>query len=755
MTLKSLELIGFKSFGKKSVINFTTPITSIVGPNGSGKSNIVEAIRFVLGEQSMKSLRGKGGVDLIFKGSKHLSSSNRAQVIITFDNKDKIFSFTNSGLGVSLDYDEITIGREVFADGSNKYTINKTEVRLKDVIDLLASVNIGSSGHHIISQGEADRVLNASNKDRRGMIEDALGLRVYQYRIKEAEKKLEKTIANIKEVQSLRREIAPHIAFLKKQVQVIERSREMREELREMYRSYLSEEGTYIKNEESRLSQQKSVLSDKKSEIENRLAIIEEQKENSQHESSFKKEIESIETSIYELRQEKNELTRKLGRIEGIIEGIEHHFNKTKEVKNRVIDESEWKTFVLEISTKIDEALKLENLLNIKNALEVIKTRIKDLYKEKDGDDMVMSSIEDNQEYQEMQNAKNDILKSTEELNAKERELQDALNILKQKERQEEEKYRDSERNLYELLQEKNNINSQLQSLGYEEEKLSNIKNSFNMELTEAGVLIGREIISFAETVFVGEMNRQTQEERRRKIERIKIKIEEAGSGSGNDVVKEYEDTVERDNFLAKEVDDLNKSIKDCNVLIQELKEKLDSEFKNGIEKINKQFQEFFALMFGGGGAFLSITMENKKLKKSDTTIEDEVIEEQEEEGELGFERGIEINVNLPHKKVKDLHMLSGGERSLTSIALLFAISQVNPPPFLVLDETDAALDEANSKKYGNMLENLSKYSELIVVTHNRETMSRAQVLYGVTMSAEGASTLISIHLEEATNYAK
>lgn len=755
MTLKSLELIGFKSFGKKSVINFTTPITSIVGPNGSGKSNIVEAIRFVLGEQSMKSLRGKGGVDLIFKGSKYLSSSNRAQVIITFDNKDKIFSFTNSGLGVSLDYDEIMIGREVFADGSNKYTINKTEVRLKDVIDLLASVNIGSSGHHIISQGEADRVLNASNKDRRGMIEDALGLRVYQYRIKEAEKKLDKTIVNIKEVQSLRREIAPHLAFLKKQVQVIERSREMREELREMYRSYLSEEGTYIKNEESRLSQKKSTLGDKKAEIESRLSVIEEQKENNQHESAFKKEIESAEASTYEVRQEKNELTRKLGRIEGIIEGIEHHFNISKEVKNRVIDESEWKTFVLDISTKIDEALKLENLLNIKNALEAIKTRIKDLYKEKDGDDMVMSSIEDNQEYQEMQNAKNDILKSTEELNAKERELQDALNILKQKERQEEEKYRDSERNLYELLQEKNNINSQLQSLGYEEEKLSNIKNSFNMELTEAGVLIGREIISFAETVFVGEMNRQTQEERRRKIERIKIKIEEAGSGSGNDVVKEYEDTVERDNFLAKEVDDLNKSIKDCNVLIQELKEKLDSEFKNGIEKINKQFQEFFALMFGGGGAFLSITMENKKLKKSDTTIEDEAIEEQEEEGELGFERGIEINVNLPHKKVKDLHMLSGGERSLTSIALLFAISQVNPPPFLVLDETDAALDEANSKKYGNMLENLSKYSELIVVTHNRETMSRAQVLYGVTMSAEGASTLISIHLEEATNYAK
>ena len=172
MTLKAIELNGFKSFGKKSTVSFTTPTTCVVGPNGSGKSNIVESIRFVLGEQSMKSLRGKGGVDLIFKGSKALSHSSRAQVLITFDNSKKIFSFTNSGLGVSLDYDEVVIGREVFPDGVNKYTINNTEVRLKDVVDLLASVNIGSSGHHIISQGEADRVLNASNKDRRAMIED-------------------------------------------------------------------------------------------------------------------------------------------------------------------------------------------------------------------------------------------------------------------------------------------------------------------------------------------------------------------------------------------------------------------------------------------------------------------------------------------------------------------------------------------------------------------------------------------------------
>ena len=174
-------------------------------------------------------------------------------------------------------------------------------------------------------------------------------------------------------------------------------------------------------------------------------------------------------------------------------------------------------------------------------------------------------------------------------------------------------------------------------------------------------------------------------------------------------------------------------------------------QFKSGIEKINKEFQNFFSLMFGGGQAGLSLIKE-KKRKKFDTDID--ILGELEEEEEEG-EEGIDISVSLPHKKIMGLVMLSGGERALTSIALLFAMSQVNPPPFLVLDETDAALDEANSKRYGDMIENLSKYSQLILITHNRETMSRAGILYGVTMGSEGISKLLSVKFEEAVQVAK
>ncbi|MCX6754397.1 MAG: AAA family ATPase [Candidatus Nomurabacteria bacterium] len=756
MTLKSIELTGFKSFGKKSVVSFTTPITSIVGPNGSGKSNIVEAIRFVLGEQSMKSLRGKGGIDLIFKGSKGLSSSNRAQVLMTFDNTNKIFSFTNSGLGVSLDYDEIVIGREVYADGANKYSINHTEVRLKDIVDLLASVNIGSSGHHIISQGEADRVLNASNKERRGMIEDALGLKVYQFRIKESTRKLDKTLLNIKEVGALRREIAPHLAFLKKQVQVVERAREMREELRNLYKTYLSNEGTYINKEKNRLSEVRSLLTEKGASLDLRIEELKKQNSENQVQNIYSKKIEENENKISVIRSTKNELLRKQGRIEGIIEGIERQYSRVKEVKNKVIGESEWRIFIADISGMIDDAIKVENLESIVNTLNNIKSRLSGFFDNKDSNEEENLSLDDNVEYKEVLKTKDKIVKEIEKIQIEEREILNIISGFKQKEQENQASYRDGERVLYGLLHEKNEVTSSAHSLSFEEEKLSMIKNAFEMELAEAGVLIGREIISFAQMESTLDIVRSSQEELRRKIERIKIKIEDAGSGGGGDIIKEYEETTERDAFLAKEIEDLNKSIKDCNILIQELKEKLDAEFKGGVEKINKQFQEFFALMFGGGGAFLSITMEHKKPKKNDESVaEGEEIDTDEDENEIGFERGIEININLPHKKVKDLHMLSGGERSLTSIALLFAISQVNPPPFLVLDETDAALDEANSRKYGNMLENLSKYSQLIVVTHNRETMSRAQVLYGVTMSSEGASKLLSIHMEDATAYAK
>jgi len=246
---------------------------------------------------------------------------------------------------------------------------------------------------------------------------------------------------------------------------------------------------------------------------------------------------------------------------------------------------------------------------------------------------------------------------------------------------------------------------------------------------------------------------RAAQEDRRRTIEKIKIRLEEAGGIGGQDVMKEYTEVTERDEFLSKELTDLEHSAASLTELIADLDTRLSVEFKTGLEKINSQFGQYFALMFGGGTARLSVIAATRR-KKKDT---DDLMSEESEDlvEETPEEEGIDIEVNLPKKKVKGLMMLSGGERALTSIALLFAISQVNPPPFIILDETDAALDEANSKKYADMIQNLSKYSQLIVITHNRETMSRAGILYGVTMGLGGGSKLLSVAFDEAVAVAK
>jgi chromosome segregation protein len=314
---------------------------------------------------------------------------------------------------------------------------------------------------------------------------------------------------------------------------------------------------------------------------------------------------------------------------------------------------------------------------------------------------------------------------------------------------------RDLEREKFSFKVRHQELASALEVINIKEVNLGREFEAFENELREGVALVGREILAYRDYVIEGEIDLTAKEDQKRKIERIKIKLEDAGLGGGAEVLKEFKEATERDEFLAKELEDLNKSIESLQKLIVDLKEKIDVEFKEGIRKINIEFNEFFKLVFGGGHGNLSIISENKRIRKDEAELLEEETSPDGSTSEFVFEQGVDISVSLPQKKVKELQALSGGERSLTSIALLFAMSQVNPPPFLVLDETDAALDEANSRKYGDMLEKLSKHSQLIVVTHNRETMSRAGVLYGVTIGSDGASKLLSVKLDEAAAIAK
>jgi chromosome segregation protein len=673
-----------------------------------------------------------------------MPKQSRASVKVFFDNSDK---------RLPIDYDEVILERIVNQDGSNEYLINNSLVRLKDVSELLANANIGSSGHHIISQGEADRILNSSIKERKEILEDALGLRIFQYKKMESQRKLEKTLENIAQVESLRREIAPHIKFLKKQVEKIEQGRQLREELKNFYKNYLNQEAKYLTEEKVAIEQEINTPVKRLQEIEADINNLQARSESNKN-NEVLDSIKSIESQLNAVYQNKNSVNREMGQLEGELSSIE----KIVERQKTITPEESVSVQKVELENLKAEIEKFENSQSedvnslreiIKNILNTVRVFISSKVQHND------SQIDFTADLSRIENQKSDLVNKIKEYEANEISLRDALN--KKREILEADKSNtvESEKRIIALMTEKNELQRVMSSFAIRRDTFDRDERSFKQELTEAAVLVGRDVLEYEnielEQKYLSQ-NREDQNENRRKLERMKIKVEEMGLSSGEEVVKEFQEVEERDIFLVNEITDLEKSSTSLHEIILDLESKIDTKFKEGIHKINSEFQKFFELMFGGGSASLQV-VKTEVRKKRDTDLD---LESDGEDFEIPeeAEEGIDLNVSLPKKKIKGLMMLSGGERALTSIALLFAISQVNPPPFIILDETDAALDESNSRKYGDMIENLSKYSQLILITHNRETMGRAGILYGVTM-INGLSQMLSIAFDEGLQWTK
>ncbi len=762
MYLKELSINGFKSFARKGELEFTTPITAIVGPNGSGKSNVAEAFRFVLGEQSIKSMRGKKGEDLIFNGSESVSRANRASVVITLENPAK-----NGTRVFPLDFEQVTVERVVNRDGTNEYTINGSRSRLKDVQELLASANIGPTGHHIISQGEADRILSASPKERREMIEDALGLKVFQFKKAESERKLKKTLENIAQVESLRREVAPHLKFLERQIKKIERSLALQEELKVIYADYLKREDTYIAFHHDKLITERRIPEKRLIELKSALDNARE-KLKAREQDDTRDALVTLEKRMSDARHARQEVTRKVGQLEGQILFLERQITasqkKRESEEDTPIPRSEFKKAFTHIEESASKAIGSGDVKALTRVVEDIVSALKVLLTHTFAGNHAHEEKELEQELETLKKEKAHSEKETAEIHEEEEKLANEYNEIKRKVESESTESREAEREVFTLMNEEREVAGKMDAIDRELSVLERDRQEFKNELQEAVSLLGRDASMYFEHAVVnGEGTAVTKEElvvedrnvqrnRKHELERMKIRLEELGTGSNEDVLKEFKEVKDRDEFLVHEITDLTASVEKLQALIIELTNDLNEQFVTGIEKISTEFSRFFILMFGGGTADL-LRVKPKLKKKEELDEEGIVIEDEETEEEQ--EEGIEIDVKLPNKRVRGLDMLSGGERALTSIALIFAMSQVNPPLFVILDETDAALDEANSRRYGDMISALAEKSQLILITHNRETMGRAGVLYGVTMAGDGASKLLSVKFDEALAVAK
>ena len=723
MKLEKLTLNGFKSFSDAVELKFPNKIVSIVGPNGSGKSNVVEAFRFVLGEQKLGMLRGKKGSDFIFKGL--MKSNNLASVEAVFDNSDNF---------LDIDFEKVAVKRIVHRDGNNEYFINGTQVRLQDVVKLFVKANIGSTGHHIISQGQADRLLSSNIEERKEMIEDSLGLKFLQYKKHETQKKITKTEENLKEVSISLRELKPQLIFLEKQVKQIKKADEVKVNLTRLYEEYLFIESVYLTEGLEVVKREKMEL-DKELEEINLVIEKEKSKSDSNSLTEINEEMKFISIELEKITKEKVILERAVGKLEGEISV------NARGVSSSTVDSvsrEKIETIYKELDNRVNSA-NLNEAASILNIVSWVKGVLKALLEDKVENSKSVDTSGLTEELNKLTIEKTDLEK-------KESDLRDKYNSLSQKQIDDVKATKNYEKTLYDVLVKKTTIEKKIFRVQTQIDSFSRLENEFSIQLNEGVVLIGETVNDYKkrsagenEVSSVLNERRDRQQNRRKELEKEKLKLEHLGTSDGEAIKSEYEAVRERSELLENESKDLIETIKKIEEQITELNKEIKTIFSSGIKNINNQFDEFFKLMFGGGSASLKLAQGKKKDKA----------------GEMIMFEGVDIKVQLPRKNISSLNQLSGGERALTSIALLFAMSQVTPPPFLILDETDSALDEANSKRYGDMIEKLSAKSQLILVTHNRETMSRAGIIYGITIGKSGGSRTLSINLEEAVKVAK
>lgn len=737
--LKEIRIQGFKSFAKKGDIVFSSPIVSIVGPNGSGKSNVAEAFRFVLGEQSMKAMRGSKGEDLIWNGTSSVPRANKASVEVVFDNTTRLFPY---------DFAEVTIQRAVYRDGLNEYSVNGSKVRLKDIHELLAKVHIGSTGHHIISQGQADKILNASPRDRREMLEDALGLTAVELKREESVRKLSKTKENITQVELLRREASPRLRMLEKQIERKQKLEGLQKDLAERGALYCAREGSYINYSVKELLRQSKDPREKLSRNEEllqreRLLLQQDAMRTSKEDSqrALTEERIELERKVRELRITESERERELGSIEGKLSVLSES-RVAPESNSVIVSREHFQAFDEEIDATSHEAGTSNDYVSAfhsltKSAKQFVKNATKRTAEAAQSSPALIESL---------QKRKSEIEEGRELLQSEIRILTERLTHVAADEQRAQTSGGDREKTVLVLSAEVSDLRSIVREFDMKAEMLAREKRLFEENVRELVTLLDTQLImpEYSEALKVEGSNRSAQESERQSLERLKIKIEEIGT-VGDEITKEYADASARDAFLVRELEDLSKAENSLVTLISELEAEMTVKFTEGVKEVNAQFTRYFSVLFGGGEASLVETKEKKKVRGDDG--------EEHEDAEV--ELGVDVRVHLPRKKVSTLSILSGGERALTSIALIFAMSQVNPPPFIILDETDAALDEANSARYADMIRMLSEHSQLIVITHNRATMSAAGVLFGITMGSDGVSKLLSVKLEEAKRVAK
>lgn len=808
MRLKNISLSGFKSFVDPTKIPFPSSMSGVVGPNGCGKSNIIDAVRWVMGEISAKNLRGESMADVIFSGSSSRAPSSRASVELLFDN-----SLGKLG-GEYSSYSEISVRRVLEIDGRSIYYLNGSECRRKDITDIFLGTGLGPRSYAVIEQEMATKLISSKPEELRMYIEEVAGISVYRERKKETESRIKKTKENLSRVKDLKDEIERQLLKLKRQVKSAERYKSLKEEEKnkkgllkalswQKRKEKISKINLTIKESESNLEKERTLKISLGAEIdkskvnqseiqqkidkvqqdyyssgadltnsEQELALLKEKKKDLLLEKDqIEENLKSFFVEKESLVEQQSKLEIELSQKEPELQALDESFAQLEgamspdflveklylDVSNltisleevvsdyaskNVTDISVIHNFSIEIKKKLEklkESLKHQSqyqeekfkaqkiellalsseITSFKVSIAEIKSKLGALEKTKSDSETNRTSIENkliNLEapIQKIEAEIKPLLDSRIDVEGNLSNLREEFNNLN-------ELIRNNERKIHQTDLSLESFNGEIQKSKLERQGLISESAIFEEQLKNDNYEIQSLLDSLRDDL--------TEDMLIDEISRIESSIERIGP-INLAAAEEYKLEEERNSEIDVQLIELNSALETLQSAIKKIDLESRTKFKDTLDKLNIKLAELFPKLFGGGFAKLELT-----------------------ESDL-LESGVLFKAMPPGKKNVNVSQLSGGEKALSSIALVFSFFSLNPAPFCILDEIDAPLDDFNTSRFINMVEEMSEKVQFIFVTHNKISMEKSKHLMGVTMQEPGVSRLVSVDVDEALKMA-
>ena len=806
MRLKHISLSGFKSFVDPTRIPFPSDMSAVVGPNGCGKSNIIDAVRWVLGEGSAKNLRGDSMSDVIFNGSVARPASSRASVELVFDNSSGRLG------GEYSSYAEISVKRQVDHEGLSSYYLNGSSCRRKDITDIFLGTGLGPRSYAVIEQEMATKLISSKPEELRSHIEEVAGISVYKERRKETESRIKKTKENLDRVNDLKNEIDRNLLKLKQQIKSAEKYDFAKQNLKK-FRSLKLASNWLVSSEKVKEME----LNEKRQEIEIQKKISEKEKINTRIEEarnnqsnlllqiekmqesfyssgaeiskseqelisleervvSTNNEIESIDKKIISLNSNINFEKNAIDKIRTSLEGEANSLEEAKNDFERLQISSSPEEFLDKLLSDIGSLIvKIKNLsegnnfenelrevlsdsANIQSGLSRYKAEFKNISAAEKGalnekrekytraiqevanKNLEISKLEGaihskQKEIETFQNKTKELSQSRESLMGPINEIKEEIKPLLDK-RSGNQNELTSLRNNFERTNEE--IRTLEKNLNTEEikiEELKSLSNSSVVEkqkfITEAEILQKQIQSEYGELQTVldklqPEFNLAFIEN---EIERFNKQIESIGP-INLAAKEEFKIEEERNQEIQNQLNELNKAIDTLQSAIKKIDQESRTKFQDTLDSVNAEIAKLFPKLFGGGHAKLELI------------------------GEDVLESGVVLKAMPPGKKNVSVSQLSGGEKAMSAIAMVFSFFSLNPSPFCILDEIDAPLDDLNTFRYISMVEEMSKKIQFIYITHNKISMEKSKHLMGITMEEAGVSRLVSVDVEEALSLA-